>query len=120
MFQNGTGLVDPFQAVAGYIFAGAFFMLINLYPKGIGGGDIVMAAGLGAWLGLGHVWVMILFAFCLGALASLPMLLTGRLKRKSLIPFGPYLALSSFSIWFFADSFNLFFNRFFGSSFNPF
>jgi leader peptidase (prepilin peptidase) / N-methyltransferase len=106
--------------LAGYVCAGAFFMLINLYPKGIGGGDIVMAAGLGAWLGLGHVLVMILLAFCLGALVSLPMLLTGRLKRKSLIPFGPYLALSSFSIWFFAGSFNSFFLWLFGNSFNPF
>ncbi len=102
------------------MFAGTFFMLINLYPKGIGGGDVVMAAGLGAWLGLGHVWVMILFAFGLGGLFAIPMLLTGRLKLKSFIAFGPYLALSSFFIWFFPGSFHSFFLWLFGDSFNPF
>jgi leader peptidase (prepilin peptidase)/N-methyltransferase len=77
-------------------------MMINLlYPKGMGGGDGVMAAGLGAWLGSERVLIMILIAFGLGALVSLPMILTGQLKRKSLIPFGPYLAFSSFVIWFF-------------------
>jgi len=106
--------MNPSQALAGYVGAGAFFAVVALlYPKGIGGGDGVMAAGLGAWLGWSHVWIVILMAFGLGALASLPMLLAGRWNRKSLIAFGPYLAVSAFFLWLFPGAFDSLANWFF-------
>ncbi|MGH7739934.1 MAG: prepilin peptidase [bacterium] len=112
--QNGTGPQDPFQALTGYVFAGTFFILVRgFYPKGIGGGDVVMAAALGAWLGAERVWVVIFLAFGLGAFCSALMILTGRLKRKSFIPFGPYLALSALVVWFFPEIFNSLKDRFF-------
>lgn len=82
---------DALFAAAG---AGAFFLLIAIVSRGgMGGGDIKLAAMMGAFLGWPRVAVGLLFAFVLGAAAGLLLIALKRRSRKDPIPFGPALAL---------------------------
>ena len=73
--------------------AGAFFLLIILVSRGgMGGGDVKLAALLGAFLGWPNTGVAIFAAFVLGAAAGVFLLATRRRSRKDPIPFGPALA----------------------------
>ena len=104
--KDNRPLFDPFHAAAGYVCAGGLLLLLDfVYPKSLGGGDVVMVAGLGAWLGMPNVLAALLIAFGLGAFFSLPLFLSGRISRKSMIPFGPFLALGAWCVWFFPSSF---------------
>jgi leader peptidase (prepilin peptidase)/N-methyltransferase len=104
--------VDPFRALTGYVCAGGLFLLFDLiYPKGLGGGDVVMAAGLGVWLGASNVILALLIAFGMGALYSFPLFLFGKVSRKTMIPFGPFLALGALCVWFFPSLFLIFSKR---------
>jgi leader peptidase (prepilin peptidase) / N-methyltransferase len=73
---------------------GFFFLLALVSPRGMGLGDVKLAATLGlalGWLSWGAVAVGVFAAFLLGGLAGLGgMLALGR-SRKSLLPFGPWL-----------------------------
>jgi len=82
--------VDALFAAAG---AGTFFLLIAIVSGGgMGGGDIKLAAMMGAFLGWPRIAVGLLFAFTLGAAAGLLLIAFKRRSRKDPIPFGPALA----------------------------
>jgi leader peptidase (prepilin peptidase) / N-methyltransferase len=81
--------------LAGSLGAGAFmFLLIMLWPGGMGAGDMKMALFMGAVLG-SYVVVALFAAFLLGSLVGVFMLVVRRRSRKQKIPFGPYLALGA-------------------------
>jgi leader peptidase (prepilin peptidase)/N-methyltransferase len=83
--------VDALFAAAG---AGALFLLIAIVSGGgMGGGDIKLAAMMGAFLGWPRIAVGLLFAFTLGAAAGLLLIALKRRTRKEPIPFGPALAV---------------------------
>ncbi len=63
-----------------------------------GGGDLKLAAAIGAWLGLLAVPAVLLIAFVTGTLAVAPALLSGRLRRTQTVPFGPALALGGATV----------------------
>jgi leader peptidase (prepilin peptidase) / N-methyltransferase len=79
--------------VAVIVGGGIFYVLFQISDgKWIGGGDVK----LGWLLGLiaatpGRSLLFIFLAAVGGSLVSLPLLTTGRLKRTSTIPFGPFL-----------------------------
>ena len=76
--------------------AGAFFLLIAIISRGgMGGGDIKLAAMMGAFLGWRAVAVALLLAFTLGAVVGLLLMGLGRRSRKDPIPFGPALAVGA-------------------------
>ena len=62
---------------------------------GMGFGDVKMAAVVGAWLGAAAVPFFLMGAFAAGVLATLPLLMLGRLDTKIAVPFGPFLCLSA-------------------------
>jgi leader peptidase (prepilin peptidase)/N-methyltransferase len=83
--------VDALFAAAG---AGALFLLIAIVSGGgMGGGDIKLAAMMGAFLGWPRIPVALLLAFVLGAGAGLLLIALRRRSRKDPIPFGPALAV---------------------------
>lgn len=90
---------DLLRSVLGGVAAFVFLLVLALInPKGMGMGDVKLAAFLG--LGLGYVgWgnvVLGLFgSFLLGSVVSLVLIATKTRGRKDLIPFGPYLAAGS-------------------------
>lgn len=82
---------DALFAAAG---AGAFFLLIAIVSRGgMGGGDIKLAAMMGAFLGWPAIVVALLLAFTLGALVGLTLVALRLRGRKDPIPFGPALAV---------------------------
>lgn len=81
--------------------AGAFFLLIALISRGgMGGGDIKLAAMMGAFLGWPAIAFALLVAFTTGAMAGVYLIASGRRSRKDPIPFGPSLAAGAVIAWF--------------------
>src|SRR5205814_1595350 len=81
-------------AIAGALLAGAIFYGIALVSRGgMGGGDVKLAAMIGAFVGWQRVLVAIFLAVVAGGIVGLALLLTGRKRRKDPLPFGPFLAL---------------------------
>ncbi len=82
-----------YGVLAVIIGGGIFYILYQISGgKWIGGGDI----RLGALLGLivfspSEAFLMIFLASFMGSILSLPVLLTGRIKKDTKIPFGPFL-----------------------------
>jgi len=84
----------PVASVLSALGAGAFFLLVAILSRGgMGGGDIKLAAMMGAFLGWPAIAVALMLAFTLGAGAGLGLILVRKRTRKDAIPFGPSLAL---------------------------
>jgi leader peptidase (prepilin peptidase) / N-methyltransferase len=91
----------PERAVAA-AGAGGFLLVVALaYPRGMGMGDVKLAAVMGLYLGQAVVPAM-LIGFGTGALVGLAMIARrGAAARKQAIPFGPFLALGGIAgLWF--------------------
>ncbi|MHB8158370.1 MAG: prepilin peptidase, partial [Desulfocucumaceae bacterium] len=77
--------------------------------EAMGGGDIKLAAFIGAFVGWQAVLLALFLSFLLGTLAGVPLMLMGRLKKtaevfegvpkdqpaKAMVPFGPFLAMGA-------------------------
>lgn len=77
--------------------------------EAMGGGDIKLAAFIGAFMGWQAVLIALFLSFLLGTLAGVPLLLLGKLKKttevfegtsqaqpaKAMVPFGPFLAMGA-------------------------
>jgi len=84
------------EAAASTIGAGGVFLLIAVLSRGgMGGGDVKLAALMGAFLGWPTIAVGLMLAFLLGAAAGLLLLALRRGTRKTAIPFGPALAVGA-------------------------
>ena len=89
--------------------AGALYLLAvygELFFKRevLGGGDVKLAAMLGAFLG-GHHLLLAFFLACLaGGLVGGLLLATGRAERGALLPFGPFLAFGAAAALFYGDA----------------
>jgi leader peptidase (prepilin peptidase)/N-methyltransferase len=81
--------------VAGLVAALLLFVVVLVYPQGLGMGDVKLAALLGA--GLGYlVGVAMFVGFFLAFVPALALLVRhGREARKLAIPLGPFLALGA-------------------------
>ena len=83
----------PERAIAAAAAGGVLFAAALAYPKGMGLGDVKLAATMGLFLGR-EVGPAILVALLVGALLGLAMIARdGAAARKRAIPFGPFLAL---------------------------
>jgi leader peptidase (prepilin peptidase)/N-methyltransferase len=82
------------ERAAAALGAGGLLLLAALaYPRGMGMGDVKLAATMGIFLGR-NVAPAILVALLAGSLVGLAMIARhGAAARKRAIPFGPFLAL---------------------------
>jgi len=87
---NGS-VVDSLLGIA--LGAGLFFAIIVASGGGMGGGDMKLAAMLGAFMGWKVTLVAIFIAILGGGALAVTVLAAGRKGRKDPIPFGPFLAL---------------------------
>jgi leader peptidase (prepilin peptidase)/N-methyltransferase len=91
------GLPGLTQALLAGLGAGAFFLAVAVLSRGgMGGGDVKLAAMLGAFTDPGKVLVGVFLAVLAGGLVGVGLLLTGRKRRKDAIPFGPFLAVGGY------------------------
>lgn len=94
------GLTGPLGSLAGSAAAGAgagafLLAVFLLYPRGMGGGDVLLAVPLGLLTGVPGVLVMMGTAVLANGLAAALLLATRRRGRKDAIPFGPSLCLGT-------------------------
>jgi len=83
----------PERAIAAAAAGGVLFAAALAYPRGMGLGDVKLAATMGVFLGR-DVAPAVLVALLAGALVGLAMIAReGAAARKRAIPFGPFLAL---------------------------
>jgi leader peptidase (prepilin peptidase)/N-methyltransferase len=83
----------PERVIAAAGAGGLLFLVALAYPRGMGLGDVKLAAVMGLFLGR-DVAVAILVALLAGSLLGLAMIARhGASARKQAIPFGPFLAL---------------------------
>jgi leader peptidase (prepilin peptidase) / N-methyltransferase len=83
----------PERAIAAAAAGGLLFLAALAYPRGMGMGDVKLAAVMGLFLGR-NVAPAILVALLAGSLVGLAMIARhGAAARKRAIPFGPFLAL---------------------------
>lgn len=90
----------PFlRALIGGAVLFLFYYVVRLIsPRGMGGGDVKLAGLVGTmlgWFGWGALVFGAFAAFVLGAAYGGILLLTRRAKRKSAIPFGPWILLGA-------------------------
>ena len=61
----------------------------------MGGGDVKLAAMIGAFLGWRYTIISLFLGFFLGALTGIILIMAKIKKREDAIPFGPFIALGS-------------------------
>lgn len=86
-------------ALGGVLGFVILFVIHFVSPRGMGFGDVRLAALLGVglgWLDLGHVLLGLFLGFLTASVISLALIGTKRRSRKDKIPFGPFLALGAF------------------------
>lgn len=97
-------------SVIGFLSGGLSFYLLAYVGEAVfkkesmGGGDIKLAALLGAFLGWKNLIVVILLASFLGALIGGLKLTLSKSKKDKTIPFGPFLAIASVVALFWGES----------------
>jgi leader peptidase (prepilin peptidase) / N-methyltransferase len=93
--------------LGGFAGFGALLALALINPRGMGMGDVKLAASLGialGYLGWGHVILGIFGGFFLGGVVAIVLLATKLRTRKDLLPFGPYLAVSTVATVLFGEA----------------
>lgn len=93
--RPAAALLNTVLAVV--IGGGIFYVLFQLSEgKWIGGGDVKLGGLLGLVVATpGRAILFIFFGSVLGTLASIPLMMKGRLRRNSQIPFGPFLIIGA-------------------------
>lgn len=90
------------QSVIGMLVSGAIFLAIAVLSyyvfkkEGLGGGDVKLAAAIGANLALGHALLSFFLAVALGSIIGVGLIAIGRKTRKDYVPFGPMLVAGAF------------------------
>ena len=91
------GGTDPVRALVGALLYGGVLFVVAVISRGMGMGDVKLALVIGVVLGsigLALVGVAVAAAVLFGGVGGVVALLIGR-DRKSMIPFGPYMAAAA-------------------------
>ncbi|MDR0956916.1 MAG: A24 family peptidase [Endomicrobium sp.] len=111
-------LVRYINCLLGIFAGGSTLFIIGflgqlIYKKEvIGGGDINLMAGVGAFIGWERALIAIFLAAVFGSIIGLILIAIKKIERKDYIPFGPFLSTASF-ITIFLPQFPLLLNTFF-------
>lgn len=105
-----TGIILSFftigikSSLTGLFVYGSFLLATALISRGgMGGGDIKMAALIGAFLGLpGSLWALFLSSL-LGGIWAAVLLITRKATRKSALKFGPFLSLGAWLVFMYGQ-----------------
>ena len=107
--QLGFGVKGMLTSVIGFFMGGVLFFVIAYVgsvvfkKESMGGGDIKLAALLGAFLGWKGALVSFFLAFLSGAVIGAVVLLVSSKRDSTKVPFGPFLALGATCYIFFGE-----------------
>jgi len=87
------------------LVASGFLLILNLITKGkgMGMGDVKLAIFMGLFLGPQKTIVAFYIAFIVGAIYGLILMALKKVKKKSQIPFGPFLILGTLVAWWWGE-----------------
>jgi leader peptidase (prepilin peptidase)/N-methyltransferase len=98
------------SSLTGVLAGGGSFLLLawvgqRLFKKeSLGGGDIKLAAMMGAFVGPLRIFLVFVLSAVLGLLVSLVVLMIStRFRRERLLPFGPFLVLAALLVVFYGQ-----------------
>ncbi len=92
------------------LFGGIYFLSRG---RGMGFGDVKLAIALGVLLGWPDIILALLGSFIIGSFWSIILMLGKRAGMKTLVPFGPFIVLSTVVVMFFGvDILNFYFSLF--------
>jgi len=86
----------------GVAVGGGIILIIGLAgsvifkKEAMGGGDVKLAAMIGAFLGWRYIIISLFLGFFLGALAGIFLIVSKIKSREDEVPFGPFIILGSF------------------------
>lgn len=91
---------DPAMLLLAGLLIGGFFAFQYIVSKGawIGGGDVRMGMFMGCLLGVWHGVLALFLAYVIGAIVGLVLIARHRKSLKSHIPFGTFLAFTTFIV----------------------
>ena len=83
--------------LAAILTSGFFYTIIVITKgKGMGGGDVKLAFLMGLILGWPVILLSLFLSFILGSIVGIFLILIGKKKMGSMIPFGPFLIIGTF------------------------
>ena len=93
-------------AIAGYVSLWSVWWLFKQLTgkEGMGHGDFKLLAAIGAWVGLKGILPVILLSSVVGAEIGSIWLATQGRDRATPIPFGPYLAIAGWLVFFWGEA----------------
>lgn len=103
-----SGLPVP-QSIAGILVCGGIFLAIAVVSyyvfkkEGLGGGDIKLAAAIGANLALGHALLSFFLAVAVGSIIGVALIALGKKSRKDYVPFGPMMVAGALAGIFYGE-----------------
>jgi len=89
------------NSALGIVVGGGIILVIGLAgsvifkKEAMGGGDVKLAAMIGAFLGWKYSIISLFFGFFLGALAGIILILSKVKSKEDTVPFGPFIVLGS-------------------------
>ncbi len=92
------------SSLIGSFLYGTVLLAAALISRGgMGGGDIKMAAAIGAFLGYPQAILALFLSSLLGGIWGAVLLVIGKATRKSAIKFGPFLSLGAWLVWMYGQ-----------------
>mgnify|MGYP001428227548 CR=1 FL=1 len=97
-----------YALTASFLGFAVFYLLSRIGEKifkkpVIGGGDAKLSALIGSWLGIQGLFLSIWLAFISAGIFVTLGLILKKIKRNQKIPFGIFLAMSGFLVWYFGN-----------------
>jgi len=97
---------DIWRFLLGAVVGGATLLMVAFLgemifkKESMGGGDLKLAALVGAFLGWQSVLLSLFAAILVGALTGLALIVVGLKRRQQYIPFGPFIAIGTVVVIF--------------------
>jgi leader peptidase (prepilin peptidase)/N-methyltransferase len=107
IFLNPPGMINSIIGllVGGGALLGVAYLGEWLFKKeAMGGGDVKMAAMMGSFVGWQKVLLIFLGGAAVGMIVSIAwMMMSSRVRRERIIPFGPFLAAAALGVIIYGD-----------------
>ena len=107
LFFQTYNLSELLGFLVAAFYSAAFFWVTHVMTKGkgMGMGDVKFGFFMGLFLGYPKILIALFLSFFIGTIVGLSLIILGRKKFKSKVPFGPFLITGTFLVMFFGQWF---------------